>query len=66
MMHQLCEEAEIFHDSINPVEPRAFQRLTQKLRNVFPEAKLFFYGSRVMGLDTSESDLDVYVELCEF
>lgn len=47
-------------------ENKLIRDMEQVVKIRFPRAKAYVFGSRVSGLGTPESDIDVYLDCCEF
>lgn len=63
-MNQLACEVQVSNPiAISPSSARDFHKLTQELKKFFPQGKLHFYGSHVMGVATHDSDVDIFIEL---
>lgn len=40
--------------------------LTRALKNIYPNMKVHFFGSRINGLGNKDSDLDIFIDIGEY
>lgn len=59
---------EIFGDfrrAVSMKNPNQYDSLAKNLKKKFPLVNVHYYGSRMMGVGTSDSDIDIFVEFGE-
>lgn len=63
-----ADSDEIFGDfrrAVSMKNPDQYESLAKNLKQKFPSVNVHYYGSRMMGVGTSDSDIDIFVEFGE-